>query len=74
MCLRFVFLLITRLTAWPRLSRHEETWKGPVVNRVAGLLAAGHGGQVLMSGATCELLAGRAARRDRGSEIWAGTA
>jgi predicted ATPase/class 3 adenylate cyclase/DNA-binding CsgD family transcriptional regulator len=32
---------------------------GPVVNRVAGLLAAGHGGQVLVSGATYELLAGR---------------
>jgi class 3 adenylate cyclase len=32
---------------------------GPVVNRAAGLLAAGHGGQVLVSGATCELLAGR---------------
>jgi predicted ATPase/class 3 adenylate cyclase/DNA-binding CsgD family transcriptional regulator len=32
---------------------------GPVVNRVALLLAAGHGGQVLVSGATCELLAGR---------------
>ena len=27
MCLRFVFLLITRLTSWLRLSRHEETWK-----------------------------------------------
>ena len=27
MCLRFVFLLIMRLAAWPRLSRREETWK-----------------------------------------------
>src|SRR6266498_5815262 len=27
MCLRFVFLLITRLAAWLRLSRPEETWK-----------------------------------------------
>ncbi len=27
MCLRFVFLLITRLTAWLRLSRREEAWK-----------------------------------------------
>jgi putative transposase len=27
MCLRFMFLLITRLTAWPRLARREETWK-----------------------------------------------
>jgi hypothetical protein len=27
MCLRFIFLLTTRLTAWLRLARHEETWK-----------------------------------------------
>jgi putative transposase len=27
MCLRFVFLLITRLAAWLRLSRREEMWK-----------------------------------------------
>jgi hypothetical protein len=27
MCLRFVFLLITRLAMWLRLSRREETWK-----------------------------------------------
>ena len=27
MCLRFVFLVITRLAAWPRLSQREETWK-----------------------------------------------
>jgi hypothetical protein len=26
MCLRFVFLLITRLAAWLRLSRREEAW------------------------------------------------
>jgi putative transposase len=26
MCLRFVFLLIMRLTAWLRLSQREETW------------------------------------------------
>ncbi len=32
---------------------------GPVVNRAAGLLAVGHGGQVLVTGATYELLAGR---------------
>ncbi len=32
---------------------------GPVVNRAARLLAAGHGGQVLVSGGTRELLAGR---------------
>ena len=27
MCLRFVFLLITRLTSWLRLSQREEAWK-----------------------------------------------
>jgi hypothetical protein len=27
MCLRFAFLLITRLAAWLRLSRREEMWK-----------------------------------------------
>jgi hypothetical protein len=27
MCLRFVFLLILRLTGWLRLSRREETWQ-----------------------------------------------
>src|ERR1022692_4136237 len=27
MCLRFVFLLITRLAAWLRLARREDTWK-----------------------------------------------
>jgi predicted ATPase/class 3 adenylate cyclase/DNA-binding CsgD family transcriptional regulator len=32
---------------------------GPVVNRVARLLDVGHGGQILLAGATHELLAGR---------------
>jgi putative transposase len=27
MCFRFVFLLVTRVVAWLRLSRREETWK-----------------------------------------------
>jgi putative transposase len=27
MCLRFVFLLITRTTSWLQLSRGEETWR-----------------------------------------------
>ena len=27
MCLRFVYLLITRASSWLRLSWHEETWK-----------------------------------------------
>ena len=37
----------------------EGDYFGPVVNRVARLLAVGHGGQVLVSGATYELLADR---------------
>jgi putative transposase len=27
MCLRFVFLLITRIASWLRLSRREEAWQ-----------------------------------------------
>jgi putative transposase len=27
MCLRFIFLLITRMPSWLRLSRREEAWK-----------------------------------------------
>src|SRR5437016_5144909 len=27
MCLRFIFLLITRTTSWLQLSRREETWR-----------------------------------------------
>src|SRR5712691_319725 len=27
MCLRFVFLLITRVASWQRLSRREEAWQ-----------------------------------------------
>jgi putative transposase len=27
MCLRFVFLLITQMVSWLRLSQREETWK-----------------------------------------------
>jgi putative transposase len=36
MCLRFVFLLITRVSAWLRLSRREERWK------TAGILILRH--------------------------------
>jgi putative transposase len=36
MCLRFVFLLITRTASWLRLSRREETWKA------AGILILRH--------------------------------
>jgi putative transposase len=27
MCLQFAFLLLTRVTAWLRLSQREEAWK-----------------------------------------------
>jgi putative transposase len=27
MCLRFVYLLVTQVAAWRRLSRRPETWK-----------------------------------------------
>jgi predicted ATPase/class 3 adenylate cyclase/DNA-binding CsgD family transcriptional regulator len=40
-------------------AERDGDYFGPVVNRVARLLAAGHGGQVLVSGAACELLDGR---------------
>jgi predicted ATPase/class 3 adenylate cyclase/DNA-binding CsgD family transcriptional regulator len=40
-------------------AERDGDYFGPVVNRTARLLAAGHGGQVLVSGATYELLAGR---------------
>ena len=37
----------------------DGDYLGPVVNRAAQLLAAGHGGQILVSGTTRELVAGR---------------
>jgi hypothetical protein len=39
MCLRLVFLLITRLAAWLRLSRREETWKTAEILILRHLLA-----------------------------------
>jgi predicted ATPase/DNA-binding CsgD family transcriptional regulator len=40
-------------------AERDGDYLGPVVSRAARLLAAGHGGQVLMSGAAWKLLAGR---------------
>jgi hypothetical protein len=42
MCLRFVFLLITRLTAWLRLARREEAWKTAEILLLRHQLAADH--------------------------------
>ncbi len=42
MCLQFMFLLTTRLAAWLRLARREETWKtaGILILRQVELLIA----------------------------------
>ena len=37
---------------------HDGDYSGPVLNRTARLMAAGHGGQILLDGATAELLSG----------------
>lgn len=46
---------------------------GPAVNRVARLLAIGHGGQVLVSGVTADLVQGSLPRKRR-CAIWVNTA
>ena len=57
MCLRFVFLLITRTTSSLRLSRREETWKTAEIlilrHQLAVHRAAGAWVQVVWGGATC---------------------
>src|SRR5689334_13630857 len=47
MCLRFVFLLITRTTSWLQLSRSEETW------RIAEILILRHQFAVLQRRQPC---------------------
>ena len=44
MCLRFVYLLITRASSWLRLSRHEETWKTAEILILRHQLTVLHGG------------------------------
>ena len=44
MCLRFVFLLITRVAAWLRLSRREEAWKTAEILILRHQLAVLHRG------------------------------
>ena len=51
----------------------DGDYSGPVVNRVARLLAAGHGGQILVTGTTYELLAA-GCPAGSGSGIWASIA
>jgi class 3 adenylate cyclase len=38
------------------VEERDDDFFGPTLNRLARLLSAGHGGQILVSGATCELL------------------
>src|SRR6266702_6930719 len=47
MCLRLVFLLVTRIAAWLRLSRREETW------RIAEILILRHQLAVLQRRQPC---------------------
>ena len=47
MCLRFVFLLITRTASWLRLSRREEAW------RIAKILILRHQLTVLQRRQPC---------------------
>src|SRR5277367_5728070 len=47
MCLRFVFLLITRIVTWLRLSRREEAW------RIAEILILRHQLTVLQRRQPC---------------------
>ncbi len=47
MCLRFVFLLITRTASWLRLSQHQETW------RIAEILILRHQLAVLQRRQPC---------------------
>ena len=44
MCLRFMFLLTTRLAAWLRLARRKETWKAAEILILRHQLAVLHGG------------------------------
>ena len=60
MCLRFVFLLITRLAAWLRLSRREEAWK------TAEILILRHQLAVLQSGPAAAPRCRRRSRTDSG--------
>jgi hypothetical protein len=47
MCLRFVFLVITRTASWLRLSRREEAW------RIAEILILRHQLTVLQRRQPC---------------------
>ena len=60
MCLRFVFLLITRVAAWLRLSRREDAWKTAeilILRHQLSVLQRRQPGQVKLSWADRALLA-----------------
>src|SRR4051812_41759702 len=48
------------------VQERDGDYFGPTLNRVARIMAAGHGGQVLVSDATAKLLAGDGSMRDLG--------
>ena len=49
--MRFVFLLITRLAAWLRLSRREEMWKTAEILILRPVVTGDVGGDVVMAAA-----------------------
>jgi hypothetical protein len=63
MCLRFVFLLIMRLTSWLRLSQREETWKIAKILILRYQLAVdgGAAGSPGMRMTTCDLVSQQSA-------------
>ena len=61
MCLRFVFLMVTRLVAWSWLFRREESWKDAEILLLRHQLAVLRRllGSITLSGSlSCEVAAG----------------
>ncbi|HEY6310308.1 MAG TPA: hypothetical protein VIY52_05805 [Streptosporangiaceae bacterium] len=60
MCLRFVFLLITRAVTWLRLSRCEEAWKTSeilILRHQLSVMQRGHPHRLKLNWADRALLA-----------------